>query len=165
MNDPHVSLLKYRLRAGLDVSYKPGTSIRWTTPEFDGEMIDGLLRVMIKTHYAMVGSAQEAVDAYLRAWEIQAVLDFGPGNLDFEFDSYEIIDRRPPPRGSTDVPKGSACGNVAVWSSAEGYAQKLSYPPPPANFSMSPIVSTLWHRYRNFLENKEPLTGMGYFCL
>jgi hypothetical protein len=39
------------------------------------------------------------------------------------------------------------------------------YPPPPdADFIVSPDVETMWHRYAGYLEGREPLLAMAYFC-
>jgi hypothetical protein len=40
-----------------------------------------------------------------------------------------------------------------------------NYPPPPSNFKASPDVETMWWRYQNHLQGKEPIQAMGYFCL
>ncbi|MBI4643263.1 MAG: hypothetical protein HY743_05935 [Deltaproteobacteria bacterium] len=38
------------------------------------------------------------------------------------------------------------------------------YPNPPNFFKISPDALTLWQRYEGYLNNREPLQSMGYFC-
>jgi hypothetical protein len=42
---------------------------------------------------------------------------------------------------------------------------RRTYPAPPTGFVASPDVSTLWNRYEGHVLGREPLPGMGYFCL
>jgi hypothetical protein len=165
MNDPHVSELKYRLITGDEVSYKSGLVVNWSTTEFDGDLNDGILTLRMKSHHSTIGSAQEAVRVLLRAWEIKVALDHGLGYLGFEFDSSEVIDRNPPPPGAPKVIEAGAATFLVMGETVEFRVTRGDYPSPPCGFAASPLVLTLWQRFRGFLEGKEPLTGMGYFCL
>jgi hypothetical protein len=42
---------------------------------------------------------------------------------------------------------------------------RSKYPDPPTVFTVTPDVETLWQRYNNYLDGKEPLPSMAYFCL
>ena len=42
---------------------------------------------------------------------------------------------------------------------------RRKYPNPPTVFTVTPDVETLWQRYNNYLDGKEPLLSMAYFCL
>ena len=164
MNDPHVVDLTYHLRTGPDVSYKPGTTTTWKTPEFDGDLTAGVLTLKMTNHHATVGSAQGTVQPYLRAWEIQTGLQHGLGYLEFEYKTANVVDRNPPPPGAR-VLHAEASSYAVFAMEVTGHLTNAKYPSPPSSFAVSPIVTTLWQRFRNFIEGKEPLTGMGYFCL
>lgn len=40
-----------------------------------------------------------------------------------------------------------------------------SYPALPENFVASPDVETMWQRYEQYVQGREPLPSMAYFCL
>jgi hypothetical protein len=42
---------------------------------------------------------------------------------------------------------------------------RKEYPEPPKIFRVSPDVETLWHRYQMYLDGKDQLQAMAYFCL
>ena len=47
-------------------------------------------------------------------------------------------------------------------------ANPKPYPPPPSGVTLDPDdpdVLTMFHRYQGYLEQREQLTGMAYFCL
>ena len=86
--------------------------------------------------------------------------------MKFEFENAEIIDRDPP-----SVEPGRTVFAVdAGFYAVAGMSAKLSltrstYPEPPPRFVASPDVDTLWHRYQEYKDEREPLAGMAYFCL
>jgi hypothetical protein len=41
---------------------------------------------------------------------------------------------------------------------------RTAYLPPPTGFTASADVATLWHRFLDFREGREPLASMAYFC-
>ena len=42
---------------------------------------------------------------------------------------------------------------------------RSQYPPPPVAFHVTPEVEVLWDRFNRYIEQKEPLLSMAYFCL
>jgi hypothetical protein len=41
----------------------------------------------------------------------------------------------------------------------------MRYPDIPGNFVLSPDVESMWNRYQGYLDGREPLASMAYFCL
>jgi hypothetical protein len=75
-----------------------------------------------------------------------------------------IIDRKPTP-GVLDQMLCAATGIVAVTGfAATAIVTRRAYPEPPHGFAVSPDVETLWNRYEQHVEGREPLAGMAYAC-
>lgn len=166
MNDPHVQTLRYRLRTYEGFSYKADAdAVTFETSSFKATLEKGVLTVSMKEHYATTGEAMSCVQPDLRSWEIFTGVELGPGNLQFEFDGAEVIDRAPPVGGQFRLHAESA--SIGLFLSGKSKCHKVNgqYPSPPTQFIADNIVETLWRRYERYREGKEPLTGMGYFCL
>lgn len=162
MSDPHVVYLMYHNITSDYVVYRNPPPVSWSTPIFNGELSDGLLTCKMKEHFASVHEARDAVEPYLRAWEIQAALRGGIHDLQFEYDKAEIIDRDPTP-GIVELSGNSL---LSLTSSATLAVLRNKYPSPPSNFQIKPDIESIWLRYRRYREGSgEPLQSMAYFCL
>jgi hypothetical protein len=119
----------------------------------------------MREHFPAVKEARRVVEDFLRSWEIKTALELGRGEIRFQFEDSHVIDRNPPPPGSPKVVKLS--GTVVMTSnlSAILHVTRRKYPDPPTVFTVTPDVETLWQRYNNYLDEKEPLPSMAYFCL
>jgi hypothetical protein len=166
MGDPHVVELRYRVKTGEGVSYNNPPPVTVKETFFEMTLADNLLTVMMVEHHPTVESARSRVRDYLRAWELQTELDVGPGHLEFEFDSAKVVDRNPPPPGTVLVglsAVASAAGvsySIGVWR-----VERTKYPDTPSRFVASTLVEHLWNRYVRYLDGKDLLTTMGYYCL
>jgi hypothetical protein len=40
-----------------------------------------------------------------------------------------------------------------------------TYPPPPEDFDLTPLVESMWAHYRAYRQKREPLQSMAYACL
>jgi hypothetical protein len=165
MNDPHVVRLKYKLVTGDSVSYNSPPPLVFSTPGFDLKLENGVLTVEMKEHHATVGSAIERLRPTLRAWEIQVGLVEGRDALKFEFDESEVVDRNPPSPGSGIEITAGTSEVMAISDSLKVRVGRSQYPTPPTSFKASPLVELMWSRLQQYLDGKELLPSMAYFCL
>jgi hypothetical protein len=165
MRDPHVSHLRYSIRHGDDTSFVDPPGVHATTNSFEALLEEGILTVTMLEHFSSVDHARAVVDPYLRAWELQDELQGARTGIEFVYESAEVIDRDPPPPGERKVVKLEAGLYSVSGMSATLHVGRRSYPPPPAQFAVTPDVETMWFRYRGYLSGREPLLAMAYFCL
>lgn len=164
MNDPHVVSLEYELESPPQVVYDKPEPVERETASFDLRLSDGVLTANMKEHHATETEARAAVDAFLCSWEISLGLEHGLLRPRFRFRRSNVKDRNPPPPGSPVFVVSSASismdGQYAVLKRTW-----RKYPEPPERFAVTPDVETLWNRYHQYLEEREPLAGMAYACL
>jgi len=165
MRDPHVEILYYKLKTPETTIFENPPVVKFIRNEFEGHLEDGILTCRMREHFSTVKEAQRAVDDFLHSWEIKTDLEVGHGEIRFQFKNYHVIDRDPPPLGT---PKKVYCSGTAILTSnvsAILSVRRRKYPDPPTVFTVTPDVETLWQRYNNYLDGKEPLPAMAYFCL
>jgi len=114
--------------------------------------------------YGSVSDARREVERYLRAWEIDAGIAHGKGSLRFVHQDAVMVDTSSGGEGDARI-RLTARGFVAVRGTVRLTVKLNSYPPPPNVFVVSPDVETLWARYEGYLDGKESLQSMAYFCL
>jgi hypothetical protein len=165
MRDPHVEWLRYRIGAAPNITYDQPPPIDIEYEEFSGHLENGILNCLMKEDYPSSEAARRVVDQYLRAWEIDAALKYGRREIQFIFEDGKVIDRNPPPPSSNLEIQVSSAFSATGSISASLHVTLRKYPEPPKMFRVSPEVETLWHRYQMYLEGKEPLPSMAYFCL
>lgn len=112
-------------------------------------------------HYESTEAARADVEPLLPAWEIDSGLNLMSKQFSFVFSRADVIDRNPVPGraemiGTASVPQ-SAVGSFTV--------TRRAYPGPPADFTLSPDVETMWNRYLGCQQGREPLPAMAYLCL
>jgi hypothetical protein len=166
VRDPHVKTLIYRVETEPTLVFDNPPPVEHQTRAFKIRLADGIVTVTMQEHHASEESACRTADAFLRAWEITAALQFGRPDMRFMFERAEVIDRDPPP-----TPPGSQ-GSITIGGAmisgvgtVEFRAFRKTYPAPPGDFAVSPDVVSMWHRYEGFLRKREPLLSMAYFCL
>ena len=165
MRDPHVKSLRYKLKTHATTIYKNPPAVKVVRAEFECLLNDGVLTCHMREHYPAVGEARRVVEDFLHSWEIKTELEMGRGEMQFKFEDSQVIDRDPPPPGSPKIVRVS--GTVNITSNVSGilHIKRRKYPDPPTVFTVTPDVETLWQRYNNFLDGKEPLPSMANFCL
>jgi hypothetical protein len=119
----------------------------------------------MREHFPAVEEARRVVEDFLRSWEIKTELDSGRDELRFQFEDSHVIDRDPLPPGDPKKVPLSGTIVITVKTSAKLHKIRRNYPDPPTFFKVTPDVETLWQRYNNYLDGKEPLPSMAYFCL
>jgi hypothetical protein len=165
MNDPHVERLIYEVKTREDITFRNPPPVRWSTGDFEMELVADIASFKMRRHYSSRDAAKETVDRYLEAWDIDMGIHLGTPEFSFQFKMAEMIDRDPPPRETSHVMHASGTARVTVSGSARAHVIRARYPQPPREFIVSPDVDSMWRRYQGYLDGREPLSDMAYFCL
>ena len=163
MNDPHVECLHYKATAADFVVIADGSSVKVETAEFDGILADGELVLTMKCHFSTEAEARAIADPFVNGWSIASGLRRVRSEVTFSFLKADIIDRSPEFKGGFS---GSAVlPMVHVHGVMTSEPIKIKYPSPVPTFVASPEVQVLWARYQAYIEGREPLLSVAYFCL
>ena len=169
MRDPHVVSLIYVLDPGeANVSFSDvAAPVEIETKGFSLRLAEGVLAIAMHDHHPTESSARDAVEPYLRAWEIQLGLTVGGGSAEFSFrfESSELVDRDPPPPGTPQTVQAESVMRLRLRASGTGHVERANYPSPVSDFAVDPDVETLWTRWCGYLDERESLQTMAYFCL
>ena len=164
MKDPHVVALNYKVRHGPDFDYSSAKSLYALTGDVDLRLEAGKARFVMRGHHRTEKEARDAIDDYIKAWELDAALEYGPNAFRLEFDWAEIEDRNPAP-GVTTLRLKPLRVAVAL-GTPRIVAKPSTYPAPPSRgLARSPDVESMYLRYAGYFEGSEPLASMAYFCL
>jgi hypothetical protein len=166
--DLHVVSLHYAIRPSEQVTY-----VNPQPKEFEREaarfrLADGTLTCEMKMHFSTAQAARDVVEPLLRAWEVDTYLRESRDELRFVFVGADVIDRSPCPQGEvrgvvvTTAPAVmcSGVGMVNVQVTSDQYPQ-----PPPDTFRLNLDTESVLLRYQGYLDGREPLPAMAYFCL
>jgi hypothetical protein len=166
--DLHVMSLRYSVQPDERFSYDNPPPIRFESQEARFHLDAGILTCEMKIHCADVDTARKAVEPILRAWETDTDLRQTRGQLRFKFDRPEIIDRSPAPLGTVSGVAAVIVGEamISATGSVSFHLTSTAYPePPPEFFRLNPDAESLLQRYYGYLDRREPLQAMAYFCL
>lgn len=133
--------------------------------DFDILLENNVLKIQMKSHYAKELEARKIVEPFLRCWELDTALSIGNNAMEFVFTTSEIIDRTPPLQGQPITMQISSSIYGVASIKAKLLLTKKEYPQPPINMCYSADVESIWKRYQSFIEGREPLLSMAYFCL
>jgi hypothetical protein len=166
VNDPHVEALHYTLVPTEQVTFAESVQpVEREQPGFALQLADGELIVTMHDHYANEADARRAVERYLHVWSVYAALVANPVEFEFEFVRSHVVDRDPPPPGAVQFLDMPVIASVTtVWSPTLQIPLR-AYPDPPDAFTLDPDTETLWTRWQAYVEGREPLGSMAYFCL
>jgi hypothetical protein len=161
----HVVSLRYSLKANEQYSYKEPLPVEFETGEARFRLADGELKCDMKKHFASGEDARAAVEPALRAWEVDADLRRNRGDLRFKFERAEVIDRSPQQPGELrGIVHG--VGAVSATGTLSTHVINSTYPEPPSRgFQLTPDVQITLDRHYRYLDGREPLQSMAYFCL
>ena len=164
MKEQRVESLVYQIKSAVDIIYDDPPSLDVDMENWKGHMENGILTCHIEVPHSSVADARKEVESYLHAWEIDAAIRHGRGSIIFVYRDASMIDLAPKSEGNAVVYLEAAVMGAAM-STAKITVSRKTYPPPPKLFKVSPDVETLWRRYEGYLDGKEPLLAMAYFCL
>ncbi len=167
MNDPHVEALHYEIGTGSDsISYGEPPAISFENQIGAFNLADGKLTIELSEHFSDEQQARQLVDPFLRSWEIETDLTANLGQIRFTYRDSKIIDRDPPPPGTSQVIY--ARGITSMLAVGGNVTVKITcgkYPEPPTAFTTTPDVELAHLRWTQFREGKETLPAMAYFVL
>jgi hypothetical protein len=164
VTDPHVQALQYRLVPRKGITYQEGLpAVERDCGAFTVRLEDEVLMVTMRDHYESIRDAEAAVQPYLDAWRVDAALRVGRVEFDFEYVDAEVVDRDASPGNVTIF--GRAAAALAVAISGKADVERGSYPDPPVGFELDLDTEALWNRWQGYVEGREPLQGMAYFCV
>ena len=95
MNDPHVESLIYRIKHNAGVDYANAPPLEHSDLGFSVRIENGEAKIRMIDHHATAENARAAVEPFLRAWELTAYLEAGPGEWQFVYDHSNVVDRKP----------------------------------------------------------------------
>jgi len=157
--------LIYRVTEKEGVNYSNQSTIEIDNEYFRGKLENGILTIEMKISFNSSNEAKILVDKYLRSWEIYSGLIYQKDVLGFTLNtisSIEIADHK-----NGKPPEIIEYFEEFIYSSdsINFQSEYEEYPKPTDSFTTSPDVETLWYRFKEYLENREPLLSMAYFCI
>ena len=164
MKQQRVESLSYQMTSAEDITYDDPPPLDVDTEKWRGRLENGILTCHMKVHYGSVADARKEVESYLRDWKISAAIEHGRGSMTFNYRNASVINLAPEGKGG-DVVYLEGRAACTARATAKLTITRRNYLPPPEVFRVSPNVETLWGRYEGYLNGKEPLLGMAYFCL
>ena len=154
------------MEPGENVTFNNTPPIELVTEEAKLQLRDGILLCQLEAHYETEIEARSAIEPILRAWELDAAIRGNLYGFRFIFEKAEIIDRTPiiPEKSQTFIHVGST-SVVITTDAVKVHVGWAKYPDPPLTLRITPDVESLWNRYKGYVEGREPLLSMAYFCL
>jgi hypothetical protein len=161
VNDPHIEALIYRIGHKESVNYANAAPLEHAESDFIIRIERGRARIEMQTDYVEVSEARAAVEPFLRAWELLAGLNYGPGEFEFVYEKANIIDRSPVP----GLVGAAAFDAVGVLDITHGTVSRSSFPPPPNGVARDVIVDLMFERYCLQRERRTTLADAANYCL
>ena len=168
MNDPHVEELVYHIETGEGLNFQDPLPLEDETNAFRMTLEDGVATFFMKEHHPTEEDARQAVEGYLRAWELYVALEYDRSELRFVFDRPKIVDRDPPPplpRGTPQTVELEAAAVAVGVASVNLVVHRRQYPRPPRDFVADPDSRAMWEQYERYKEGRDRLLPMAYSCL
>ena len=161
MNDPHVESLYYRIEHG-DVDYAKAPPLEHQQPGFSIRIENARAQIDMTDHHSAIAEARGAVEPFLRAWELAAALNFGPGQWQFLYDRANVVDRNPTP-GALHAADLVLSGTGFMGANLQEH--RTSYPAPPAGLARDAYVDLMFDRYCRYREGRTTLPDAANLCL
>lgn len=165
MYDHHVQRLYYDASSGEGISYRDPPPLTFSNQLGNFDLRGGKLTITPTEHFAEEDQARQAIEPFLRAWEIEKDLTSNIGTIRFKFAQAEVIDRNPPPPGTPRIIRAKGSSLCVVSAKATLHVTCSEYPEPPPTFRTTPEVEMCYRRWMGYRNGKEPLPAMAYFVL
>jgi hypothetical protein len=161
VSNRRVESLTYLFETDDSVSFD-AEPVEHETDAFSLRLEDGELTVDLQEHFDSVDEARRRVDPFLEAWEVSHGIQFRRREMSFSYEDAEVIRED---TGSDEITVELEPLELGVSENIAFRVERSEYPDPPDKFRLSPDARTLWNRYENYEEGREPLFAMGYACL
>jgi|SRR5215217_5933814 hypothetical protein len=168
MNDPHVEELVYHIETGEGFHFQDPPPVEDETGAFRMILEEGVVTFFMKEHHPTEEGAKQAVEGYLRAWELDVSLQYDSSELRFVFDRSKIVDRDPPPPPPPGTPRTVEMSAAIVTTSgfsATPHVRRTTYPRPPSNFVADTDARAMWEQYERYKQGRDRLLPMAFSCL
>lgn len=165
MRDPHVTAVYFKVGSAEDISYENPEPLSFLNHLGEFSVVDGLLKVVPAEHFGSGQEAIQAMDGFLRAWEIETDLKCNLGTIRFTYSHVDVVDRDPPPPGEPLAVTLEGCSVVTLNFSAICHLTLRRYPQPPEHFSASEYAQHAYRRWLGYRSGREPLQAMAYFVI
>lgn len=165
MRDPHVEAVYFSVGSAEDISYENPERQDFSNHLGLFSLADGLLKVIPVEDFCNGLEAGQAIDGFLRSWEIEADLKQNLGMIRFSYSHADVIDRNPPPPGASHVVEGAFASAVAIADGVTCHIMARRYPSPPECFSATEFAQHAYRRWIGYRRGREPLQAMAYFII
>ena len=154
MKDPHVDHLIYRIEHGPFVTYENAKPMELELPDFRLRAGGAKVYFEMKGHYRTVEQARRAVEPFAKAWVLDVTFRKQRGWFDLVYENSQVIDRA----------TGSTSQGVAIQipkATLKVNPQSLEeFPTLPPDMLATPDVQSMFDRYVNSMNGREPLPSM-----
>jgi len=164
MNDAHVSRLRYRALPASFIEVIEGSPIEVETDAFHARLVDRQLVLEMRKHFGSESEARRSADPFVNGWSIASGLRRGRVEVTFQFEGSEIVDRSPPADGANHASVSLQAPAPQLRATLTSHPIQIAFPGASPTFSASPEVEVLWARHQAYIEGREPLTSVAYFC-
>ncbi len=165
MNKSFVDRLYYTLKLSEEIFFDNPPIIVEDFGSFKLELKNNNLIVQMIAEYKTENDARNFVEPYLRVWELDNLIERGRKEFQFEFVNSIIVDKNPPPSDGSKIIETQVGELLILTDHITVHITRKNYPRPPHTLLYSPDVESLSKRYEGYLDGKEPILSMAYFCL
>lgn len=165
MRDPHVEAVYFTVGSTDDISYENPEPLVFSHHLGEFSLEDGGLKVTPAEHFCSGHEASQAIEGFLRSWEIETDLKRNLGMIRFSYSHADVIDRDPPPPGEPQVIYAEGIAALTIGASASCHLVARRYPSPPECFSATESAQHAYRRWVGYRSGREPLQAMAYFIL
>ncbi len=145
------------------VDYTKSKPLSVSTPDFDIDVADFRVTIAMKSNHASVAAARAVVEPFLRAWELDAALRYGPRSLAFEYERGYLIDRQPTPGVHAMIAEPiSMTLSVGAVKMVLGLS---AFPAAPMDIARDPTVDLMYARYVLYRDGRTTLADATNYCL
>lgn len=162
----HVNRLQYDLVTTDDILFEGCPPIIIHTVDFTIQLDKDVLLCEFLSHFASISEARGLVEPYLRRWEMYAAIKHGYKSFCFIYHDADVVEIDPVLCACAYGININEYIGLSLSATVRSLEVQVEYPTPcPGTFTFTPDVETLWFRYNLYLDGKEPLQSMAYFCL
>lgn len=165
MRNPHVQVMHYAVGSGEGISYSDPEPLSFTNLFGVFDLDREKLKIAPIEHFPDEDEARQAIEPFLRAWEMDADLRSNVGMIRFTFERVELIDRNPPPPGTPQTIQLKGIASACIFGHASLHLTCRKYPQPPSAFRATSDVGNAYRRWIGYRAGREPLQSMAYFVL
>jgi len=161
---PRIDKLYYKVITAKSVDYDKASNVSEETDEFVLTMDKDQAVFKMKCLYSSVEEAKSVIEDYLERWKVVIGLEHDPGDLDFQYDTFEF-EQVVQDGKNVVVHAVPLITKSFIIGSPEIHERRNEFPKRLGKFKLSPDVLTMYERFKRYRQGKENLTSMAYMCL